>query len=185
MVAILGWGSLLWDKREEFDKRHGPWQDGGPTIKLEFSRISVSRDNALTLVIDPENGSECRVAYSLSNRNNLDDAIADLRCREGTTLAKIGFLDLTSGKLKSRDTASAEAIKSWAKNLRIDAVVWTDLEANFSFNGSGFSVATAIAHLKQLQPAAKSKAAEYVWRAPDFVKTPLRTELQKEPWFSE
>jgi hypothetical protein len=26
-------------------------------------------------------------------------------------------------------------------------------------------------------------AAEYVWRVPDFVVTPLRETLQAEPWF--
>jgi hypothetical protein len=77
-----------------------------------------------------------------------------------------------------------EAIIAWAKEKELSAVVWTDLEANFNSKGATFSVDAAISHLKQLPPAAKSKAAEYVWRAPDFVKTRLRSELQKEPWFS-
>jgi len=42
-IAILGRGSLLWDKKPEFEKRHGSWYEDGPLLKLEFSRISDSR----------------------------------------------------------------------------------------------------------------------------------------------
>ena len=53
-IVILGWGSLLWDKtHREFDRHHSKWKLDGPTLKLEFSRESASRLNALTLVIDP------------------------------------------------------------------------------------------------------------------------------------
>ena len=90
-IAILGWGSLLWDQRAEFDKQHEGWQFDGPSLKLEFSRVSETRNNALTLVLDSNNGNSCQVAYALSNRKNPDDAICDLRCREGTTLKNIGF----------------------------------------------------------------------------------------------
>ena len=40
-----------------------------------------------------------------------------------------------------------------------------------------------LSHMKTLTPEGKVKAAEYIWRAPEFVKTPVRTALQKEPWF--
>lgn len=51
-IAILGWGSLIWDERPEFDSHHEEWTSGGPVLQLEFSRISESRKGALTLVID-------------------------------------------------------------------------------------------------------------------------------------
>jgi len=57
-IAILGWGSLLWDKNHDFDNQHESWKFDGPLLPLEFSRISKSRDNALTLVIDELNGSQ-------------------------------------------------------------------------------------------------------------------------------
>lgn len=41
----------------------------------------------------------------------------------------------------------------------------------------------AVNHVQQLPPEGKAMAAEYVWRAPDFVVTPLRETLQAEPWF--
>jgi hypothetical protein len=49
--------------------------------------------------------------------------------------------------------------------------------------GKPFSVVAAIAYIKGLSPEGKAKAAEYVWRAPDFVQTPVRAVLQQEPWF--
>ncbi len=67
-------------------------------------------------------------------------------------------------------------------------VVWTDLESNFknkSKNKTNFSVESAIAHIQKLEAEGKAKAAEYVWRAPDFVRTELRTALENEPWFKK
>ena len=90
-VAILGWGSLLWDERIEFDTHHKGWQSDGPLLKLEFSRVSRTRTNSLTLVLDYQNGALCQVAYALSKRENSDDPICDLRGREGTVLKNISF----------------------------------------------------------------------------------------------
>ena len=53
-ISILGWGSLIWESRPAFDDLHGAWHPDGPTLKLEFSRVSLkTRLGALTLVIDP------------------------------------------------------------------------------------------------------------------------------------
>src|SRR6266446_6494559 len=60
----------------------------------EFSRISWSRGGALTLVIDPDDGSPISVAYCISARSSLADAISDLRHREGTSNKRIGWLDI-------------------------------------------------------------------------------------------
>jgi hypothetical protein len=88
-TAILGWGSLLWDSRPEFDSQHGPWDPNGPILPIEFCRVSETRGGALTLVIDDQFGAACTCKFSISARNNPDDTISDLRCREGTTLANI------------------------------------------------------------------------------------------------
>lgn len=42
-IALLGWGSLLWDKRPEFDEYHEPWQFDGPELPLEFSRFYLAQ----------------------------------------------------------------------------------------------------------------------------------------------
>ena len=183
-IVILGWGSLLWDKHPEFDEKHGPWKYDGPQLKLEFSRISQSRHDALTLVIDPKNGAPCTVAYAKSKRSDPEDAICDLRCREGTTLSNIGFLFADGSRKRGRDPDSLETIRNWAIDKKIDVVVWTDLCSNFEeVCGKPFTIEAALAHIQALDGEAKSHAAEYVWRAPDFIDTPLRRILQAQPWF--
>ncbi len=187
-IAILGWGSLLWDKENsiEFDKWHDPWVFDGPVLKVEFSRISKSRLGALTLVIDEAHGSSVRVASCFSKRTRVEDAVCDLRCREGTTVKSIGRLDIVSPGNRSNSDAAENCILQWAQQKGLNAVVWTALKSNFAERtGQPFSVAAAVSYLKNLPPEGKSKAAEYVWRAPACVKTPLRLALQKEPWFQE
>lgn len=181
-IAILGWGSLLWDCRPEFDRWHEAWKDDGPILKIEFSRVSTSRLRALTLVIDEEHGTPTRVAWCLSKRSTTDDAVRDLRCREGTTPKNIGRIDAAGPE----GSEQGNAIVAWARSKKIDSVVWTALKPNFQKKrGLPFSVAAAISYLKTLDAAGKAKAAEYVRRAPTSVKTDLRSELEREPWFSE
>jgi hypothetical protein len=181
-IAILGWGSLIWDPRPEFDKFHEDWLCDGPELKLEFSRISESRKRALTLVIDEQCGGVCRVAYAFSKRKSLNDAVCDLRCREGTILERIGFTFVGNGS--SGEPHVPGTIRPWAAEKKIDAVVWTGLQSNFqSETQKPFSIPEALTHLKELPADGKAKAAEYVWRAPMFVRTPLRSALEVEPWF--
>ena len=44
-IAILGWGSLLWDERLEFDDHHAPWELDGPNLEIEFSTARVRSSN--------------------------------------------------------------------------------------------------------------------------------------------
>ncbi|QNN47476.1 hypothetical protein H9L17_04885 [Thermomonas brevis] len=166
---ILGWGSLIWDTRPDFGQFHGAWELDGPMLPLEFSRVSSSREDALTLVLDEDNGSACRVAFTRSKRQNPDDAIADLRCREGTTLRNIGYYFRDGSRRNSRSESNLSAIAAWANEKSIDIVVWTDLASNFESKSSQkcpFSVSAGVAHLQALPVSAKAKAAEYMWRAP-------------------
>lgn len=183
-IAILGWGSLIWDKRPEFDEHHEGWLPGGPTLPLEFSRVSEkTRKGALTLVIDPENGRECSVNYAVSTRRDPADAIADLRCREGTVMRRMGFYFADDSDKGVPDVPPT--IAPWAAQQNFDVVVWTGLPGDFKEKtGKDFSIPNAVAHLQNLTPEGKAMAATYVFRAPDFIKTPLRDALQVEPWFN-
>lgn len=73
-IAMLGWGSLLWEGGTEFDRQHDHWRMDGPSLPVEFSRISGSRQGALTLVIDSDHGSPARVAWCLSKRERVSEA---------------------------------------------------------------------------------------------------------------
>lgn len=183
-IAILAWGSLLWECWPEFDRWHTDWMPDGPTLKLEFSKVSDTRLGALTLVIDDEHGSSNTVAWCLSKRATLQDALCDLRAREGTSLDKIGQLVLSPQTEKPAAAHQPEPFEAWASARKLDAVVWTALKSNFKKRTTrAFSVAAATAYLQSLPADAKAKAAEYIWRAPELVKTPLRAALQVPPWF--
>lgn len=187
VTVILGWGSLIWDECPTFDRYIGEWYDDGPTLKLEFSRISRGkRRGALTLVIDKENGTDCTVLYARSTRKNPRDAICDLRGREGTILKRVGYYVVDSGE--SGEPEVPANIRKWAREMGIDMVVWTGLESNFSDanqEGRPFSVPDAISYLRVLPPAGRKAAIEYVSKAPKTVDTPLRRTLQSEPGFGE
>jgi hypothetical protein len=183
-IAILGWGSLLWDNSAlQFDQQHDDWKPDGPVLKLEFSRKSVSRLNALTLVIDAVHGQKCQVAYALSRRRTAEEAKADLRAREKTAAQNIGYVFADGSRHHGRDAHSVDAILQWAKDKRIDFVLWTDLPGSFDVVPADEFLKSAVHHLQELSPEGKAKAAEYIWRAPDFIQTPLRAALQTEPWF--
>ena len=190
-IAILGWGSLLWetetDRGREFDTHHKPWLSDGPRLRLEFSRISESRNRALTLVLDYKNGVPCQVKYAFSRRRTWEDTVCDLRCREGTTLANIGcYFPMTMGEQQWRNanTDAKKSIHEWTRANGIDVVVWTALKSNFeALKQEEFSVDAAKRHVRSLDALGEAKAAEYFWRAPNSVVTPLRQVLQSEPWF--
>lgn len=177
-MAILGCGSLCWETRPRFDSQHGHWSENGPTLKLEFSRISSSRGGALTLAIDPLHGEPNRIAFTLSRRANLDVVITDLREREGTTPANIGFLAPATGRHRSRYRATIDWVRPWAVQEDVDAVIWTDLPSNFTNQtGTRFSVRAAIEYLERLEPDSKEIAFTYIRRAPAFIQTPLRSAI--------
>lgn len=181
-IAILGWGSLIWDFRPQFDDQHGEWLLDGPELKLEFSRVSETRGGALTLAIDETNGSPCTVAYTMSKRRYPDDAVCDLRSREGTILRRIGYYFADGSR--QGEPKTPDVVKDWMAKKRFDVAIWTGLSNNFEEKfGKPYSIENAKTHLQKLTHEGKSAAAQYVWGAPDFVDTPLRRTLQAEPWF--
>lgn len=179
-IAILGWGSLLWDGRPEFDRHRGPWRRAGPTLPVEFARVSVSRANALTLVIDTDHGVDAAVAYSLSTRARWEEAAEDLAARENATTANIGVVTAAgSARGKHHDV-----VTSWLSNHAFDAAIWTGLGNNFAEDGRPpFSIPAALEHLRELDGAGRSQASQYFARAPAFVQTPLRAAVADEPWY--
>lgn len=175
-IVFLGWGSLIWDPREL--PVVGVWQPGGPTLPIEFSRVSSG--NRLTLVIDPDDGVQVPTRFIPSPRMKLSDVITDLQDREGMPSPKrIGFVDRSTGTRSARLDAIAKTIEEWAAARGIDAVVWTDLPPNFEETlGKEFSIETAAAHIRALTAEELEAAMRYVNAAPDEVETPLRAYLR-------
>ena len=168
-IAILGWGSLIWSPSGL--PITGVWQADGPILPIEFSR--VSSDGRLTLVIDTQNGSEVTTRYALSSRNNLYEAVEDLGLREGTTIRQIGSVCVGNNELPNDPVIRIIVI--WAKEVAMDAVVWTALTSNFSeMTGNVFSVENAVAYLSDLHGETRLRALEYIRHAPEEVETPVR-----------
>jgi len=181
MIAILGWGSLIWKPGDLQYK--GPWKTGGPLLPLEFTRITS--DRPLNVVLDPVNGVECSTRFAWSTQPNLADTVQDLKNREGTTEEHIGYVDLQHDQSSIQKYPAQinvdEVIRHWCKSHQITAAVWTAIPPNFSDKlGVEFSVDAAIRYLKQLPKAAQDSALEYMTKTPIEIQTPLRRRILEE-----
>ena len=183
-IAVLGWGSLVWDPRDlQAAEKFAP---DGPLLPIEFCRISG--DGRLTLVIDETFGAICTTYSAPSALENLDAAIEDLGVREGMLDARgVGFVELASGKQSDiaieRHPNAVATIAAWAQSNGYDATIWTALASNFEeHGGEPFSVTAAIQYLDGLEKrdAAKfASALATIRTAPPKVETPVRAEVNK------
>ena len=182
-IAILGWGSLIWEPKDDFKEYIGPWETGGPILPIEFSRISKTRNGALTLVIDPDNGVSVRTRYTISKRKNPDDAACDLRTREGTVIKHIGLVDFKTNLFRGHWSFVIDKIKLWASGKNLRAVVWTDLPPNYTDKTNNlFEPENAIEYLKNLNEEGQKSAKEYINNAPPEVQTPLKIIVTRDQW---
>jgi hypothetical protein len=184
--AVLAWGSLMWDLREL--QVAADFAPNGPLLPIEFCRIS--RDGRLTLVVDETYGAVCTTYSAPSAIESLDEAIENLRLREGAANAEVvGFVELASGKQSDFATQShpnsVAAIGAWATSNGYDAAIWTALASNFEEpdrGGEPFSVTAAIRYLEALESrdrAAFTRALDYIRKAPPEVETPVRDQVNK------
>ena len=177
-IVILGWGSLIWDPTEKWGKTvKKTWHDDGPYLPLEFSRVSGKRNGALTLVIDPRNGKQCRTKYVYSRRVNLDTAVMDLARREKCSVDNIGYVDLDFGFSFARRQDVVNRIRSWAERRHFGAVIWTDLPPSIRGN---FNVEAGLRYIQSLDTEARIEALQYVFAAPDSINTPFRQRVIEE-----
>lgn len=181
-IAILGWGSLIWQPKElELDKEFG-WKEDGPTLPIEFARIS--KDGRLTLVIT-ENGTKVPVLYALSNHQSVEEAVLNLAVREGSGRKSIGYYDKTKNELSS-DVSIEQNILDWIKDKDIDAVIWTNLKENWDVKNEKGEIIRVIQpnnrieYLKELKGNASALAEEYIRRTPPQIQTHFRKLIEEE-----
>jgi len=184
-IAILGWGSLIWNPGEL--KTAAPFAPNGPLLPIEFCRISS--DGRLTLAIDETFGDVCTTYSAPSAFADLDAAIENLRKREGTIASEIGFVEAAAGRQSSvameRHPQVVATIGAWAEAGGYDAAIWTALASNFGDwdkVGEPFSVTAAIRYLEALQgqdEAGFASAVHYIRNAPSEVETPVRDEVAR------
>lgn len=184
-IAIIGYGSLIWDLDDLAPKVAGPWQRGiGPQMPVEFARVSPKRKLGLVLVIHEDVPQASRTSYLLSNRDTLDQAVIDLAERERTDREHIGF-STRAGDHYSRTAGIAQTVDKWLSETQLDAAVWTDLNGNFDdHTGETFSHEAGISYLRKLSGASLSEAWRYITYAPSETDTPFRRYLATDGWWS-
>jgi hypothetical protein len=181
MIAILAWSSLIWKPQNLPYK--GFWKKGGPTLPLEFTRITEIRP--LTLVLDPTSGVACPTWFAISSRDNLFDAIEDLKSREDAPDECIGYVDVEKNRSSLQEYPQQinieNIVRDWCNSNKIPAAIWTALPPNFtSLLGVDFSVDAAVNYLKDLPQKDQESALEYIRKTPDEISTPLRRRVAQE-----
>ena len=183
-IAVLAWGSLVWDPREL--QTAAKFTPDAPLLPIEFCRISA--DGRLTLAIDETFGAVCKTYSAPSALDSLDAAIENLRAREAMPSARpVGFVEPASGRqsdiaMECHPQAVA-TIGAWAAASGYDAAIWMAVASNFDDEGGEpFSVSAAIQYLETLEADDRAKFAEalaYIRNAPPEIETPVRERVAK------
>ena len=177
-IAILGWGSLIWNPRN-LKIKDKKWKEDGPKLPVEFARIS--QDRRLTLVFHPA-AEPVQVLWNYMDIDKLEEAVNNLKKREGTIPERIGFIDLTKDISRCRVIPEIESeIRKWAKAKGIDAVIWTDLPSNFKDKtGKEYNKENVIKYLVNLEHSRLEKAKEYIVKTPRQINTKMRRVIEKK-----
>nr|WP_315158793.1 hypothetical protein [uncultured Flavobacterium sp.] len=178
-IAILGWGSLIWQPKElKFDTNIG-WKENGSVLPIEFARIS--KDGRLTLVITP-NGTEVPTLYSVSSFDSLDLAVLNLAVREGSGRKSIGCYDKSKDEFYPIDFSFKENIKNWIQTTDFDAVIWTNLPEKLDLENVTKTEKDPDGRIDYLQNLKGSKSAlaeEYIRNTPKQIATKYRNQIIK------
>lgn len=179
LIACLGWGSLVWDPRSLPVRRE--WFTDGPLLPIEFAR--KSRDDRVTLVL-LDKAPVNRSLWALMSVSELQPAKEALADREGMTgNDKTKHIGCWSINEKPAGVGVAEIAK-WARNIRIEAVIWTALPASFGNEHGSDLEDKVIAHLRSLPHERRQNAERYVRRTPRQIDTEVRRRIERElGWF--
>ena len=178
-IAILGWGSLIWQPQElKFDANIG-WKENGPVLPIEFARIS--KDGRLTLVITP-NGTDVPTLYAVSSFDSLDLAVLNLAVREGSGRMSIGSYNKSKDEFSPIDFSFKENIKNWIQTTDFDAVIWTNLPEKLNLENvtkTKNDPDGRINYLQNLKGNQSALAEEYIRNTPKQIATKYRNKIIK------
>lgn len=180
-IAVIGWGSLIWDPRDLQIK--DKWHSDGPMLPVEFAR--VSSEDRLTLVLVDTVALQPTL-WVLSGKPTLAEAVRNLAKREGTTDSNIGRWSSTDEQINFQVQVRT-LIGQWAQERKLDAVVWTALGPKKPNGENGLATEDElIEYLRTLVEGRKALAAkEYIEKAPTQIKTLLRMRIQREFGWSD
>lgn len=178
-IAIIGWGSLVWDPRElAIETRWRP----GPQLPVEFARVAKNGRATLALAGDVYSSA----FWALSSHETFEAACENLRQREGSNSRDIHFTEngqLQTGddKPKHEDSMDvASTVHGWTRDTPgIDGAVWTGLPQNH-FDPDLDLPIQVVNNLQSLEGPTSETARAYVQHAPATVQTPVRNAVQAQ-----
>jgi hypothetical protein len=169
-IGVIGWGSLIWCPGEL--KICSRWRKDGPSLPLEFSRIST--DGRLTLVII-EGISKIKTLWAMSEFEDMDKAAENLCRREGTCISRIG-----TTKAKKKNGPVHAEITAWLSQSNLDGAVWTALPPkNHVGKELLMTEQEAVEYIKSLSEDKRKRAEQYVRNTPEQVETKIRSQLRE------
>lgn len=172
-IACLGWGSLIWDPREF--PLSSDWHDDGPLLPIEFARFS--KRGRVTLVIV----AGCRMVPSLWAEvavTSLENAVEKLRIREDRPpRSSIGYWT----EKENSGHLLVQEIGHWARERRIQAVVWAALPPKNSHgNEVKPGIEEVLKRLKNSDPEERRAAEQYIRKAHSQIRTEYRDIIERE-----
>lgn len=173
MIAILGWGSLVW--RPGALPIHRQWHDDGPFVRVEFLR--QSNDGRLTLVLSP-NVAPIRALWATFAGTDVAAARRALADREGIGHKREGD-DVQSWSKGDQNPTCLLELDLWAGARGVESIVWTALPPKFGGAAQVEpSIEQAIEYLGSLTGPARDQAEEYVRYTPRQVDTRYRRAIE-------
>jgi hypothetical protein len=174
VIACIGWGSLIWDRRSlDVD---GHWRLDGPRLPVEFAR--QSSNGRITLVL-------CRgfasvpALWSVFNTRDLAEARESLRVREEIPQSHAADSIAHWRRGENPRSEPAATISAWAAGNNLEAAVWTNLPPKFDrIDGRVPTEIEVIAYLQSLEGETRAAAEEYVRRAPRQITTAYRRAIE-------
>ena len=174
MIACIGWGSLIWDKRNlDVDSC---WRADGPSLPVEFAR--QSSDGRITLVI-VQGFAPVPTLWSAFNTSDLAQARESLRQRERIPRSRAHGLISHWRRGENPISEPDATISAWAAGKDLDAAVWTNLGSKFGgTDGRTPTEIEAVAYLQALEGKVRAATEEYVRRAPRQIATVYRRAIE-------
>lgn len=174
IVACLGWGSLVWDPREL--PIRGKWFEDGPFLPVEFAR--ESQDGRITLVI-VQSAKVVRSLWCIMEVDDLSKAKTALSKREGIHRENIAkHIGVCEAGKQTNDSVKS-IINDWALNLKLDAVIWTNLPPKFGEKEIDPSAKQLISYFEKLDINKRRLAENHIRMTPKQIDTKYRRLFEK------
>lgn len=181
-IVILGWNDVVANSKNLGKVLAGKFRKGGPSIPIEFSRISTG--GHLTPVIDV-NAPPTPTMFAIAKSKNLKTVAMEVAKREGITknMDRVGFLSIKDMTVNNRSLAKYPAICNtigdWAMKHKVAGVVWQSLGRKFKNKlNVPFNNQNALNYLNGLNPRNRARSIRYMKACP--VTTPFKTFLENE-----